>query len=177
MNILDGIILVPLIFFAFQGFRNGLLREVMGLGGVLLALFLGFRHMDDVGNLINRMFEINEVWVSVLSFVLIFAGVIIAIQLIIYSLEAVLKLALLSVPNRVLGLVFGVLKSSLFVSVFFILLLGLGQPKEETRNDSLLYPYIMMVAPAAYNAIGNIYPGSESFTDTVRRALEDFDFD
>jgi len=86
-------------------------------------------------------------------------------------------MALLSVPNRVLGLVFGVLKSSLFVSVFFILLLGLGQPKEETRNDSLLYPYIMMVAPAAYNAIGNIYPGSESFTDTVRRALEDFDFD
>lgn len=176
MNVLDGIILAPLAYFAFQGFRNGFLREVLGLGGVILALFLGFRYMGDLGDWISHIAGVTEIWMTVLAFVLIFGGVIIGMQLIIYSLEAVLKMAFLSMPNRIFGLLFGLLKSSLFVSVLFILLLGLGQPGEETRNESMLYPYIISVAPGAYNIIGTVYPGSEAFSETIRRAIEDFDF-
>jgi len=176
MNIIDGIILVPLLFFGFQGFRNGLLREVMGLGGVIAALFLGFRYMDELQTLLSNILDIEAIWLSILAFVLIFMGVIIAVQLLIHALEAVLKMALLSVPNRVLGMLFGLLKSAIFLSVLFILMLGLGLPGEDSREDSLLYEYVVPVAPAAYNVIGSVYPGTESFSETFQKALDEFDF-
>jgi len=177
MNVIDAIILVPLLYFGFQGFRNGLLREVLGLGGVLLALFLGFRHMDAVGKILDGLFDLDPVWVSVLSFVVLFVGIIAAVQILIISLEKVLKMALLSMPNRIFGLLFGLLKSSLFLSAFFILLLGFGVPDKETRHDSMLYPYVMAVAPAAYNLVGIIYPGTDSFTETIQKALEEYEID
>ncbi len=177
MNIIDGIILVPLLYFGFQGFRNGLLREVLGLGGVLLALFLGFRYMDDVADLLTGLIDLSPVWVSVIAFVILFGGIIAGVQVLILSLEKVLKMALLSMPNRIFGLLFGLLKSSLFLSAFFILLLGFGVPDKETRHDSLLYPYVMAVAPGVYNIVGIIYPGTDSFTETIQRAIEEYEID
>lgn len=171
LTFIDFLILVPLAVAGFTGFRNGLLREVLGLGGVLLALFLGFRYMTEVRLWLQPYVNTEEVWLSVLAFVLIFGLVFAAMQLLIRILEGVLKAALLSVPNKLLGMLFGLFKSGLFLSLLSILLLAFEQPSEQARSESVLYPYIVQVAPMAYDVLAYFYPNTDSFAESVEDAL------
>src|SRR5690625_7700146 len=56
MNILDLLILLPIAFFAYRGFKNGLIREVLGIVGIVLGVFLAFRYMDEAGAYIQPFF-------------------------------------------------------------------------------------------------------------------------
>ncbi|HCT54151.1 MAG TPA: CvpA family protein, partial [Balneola sp.] len=47
-------------------------------------------------------------------------------------------------------------------------------PAEETREDSLLYDYIIQVGPAAYETIAFIYPGAEGFTETIQENINKY---
>jgi len=173
MNILDGIILIPLLIAGFQGFKNGLVREVLGLAGVLVALFLAFRYMEPFSEYIGRMAETPDaVWIPFAAFALIFLVVIALVQATIIFLDKVLAMIFLSVPNRIFGLFFGFLKSSLFISLILLLLAGINFPDEDTRNKSALYPYMMTIAPSAYNLMGKIYPGTEEFSESIQRTLD-----
>lgn len=171
LTFIDFLILVPLAVAAFSGFRNGLLREVLGLGGVLLALFLGFRYMTEARLWLEGYVSTDEVWLSVLAFVLIFGLVFAGVQLMIRLLEGVLKAALLSIPNKLLGMCFGLFKSGLFLSLIFILLLAFEQPSEEARQSSVLYPVVVQVAPMAYDLLAHFYPNTESFAESIEDTL------
>ncbi|AXI99641.1 membrane protein required for colicin V production [Cyclonatronum proteinivorum] len=171
LTFIDILILVPLAVAAFSGFRNGLLREVLGLGGVLLALFLGFRYMTEVRFWLEPYIVTEEVWLSVLAFIIIFGLVFGGMQLLIRLLEGILKAALLSVPNKLLGMCFGLFKSGLFLSLIFILLLAFEQPSEEARQSSVLYPIVVQVAPMAYDLLAHVYPNTDSFAESIEDAL------
>lgn len=171
LTFIDFLILVPLAVAAFSGFRNGLLREVLGLGGVLLALFLGFRYMRDVSHWLESYISTDEVWLAVLAFILIFGLIFSGMQLLIRFLESILKAALLSVPNKLLGMCFGLFKTALFLSLFLILLLAFEQPSEEARQSSVLYPVVVQVAPMAYDLLAHFYPNTESFAESIEDAL------
>lgn len=170
MNLLDGIILIPLLFAGFQGFRNGLLREVMGLAGVVLSLFLAFRYLEQTAAVVSDVITISETYLPIVAFAVLFLSLLAGVQALIYIAEKILKMALLSLPNRLLGLAFSVLKSSLFISIFIILLAQVGLPDEQLREESLLYGYVAPVAPLAYDAVATVYPE----TETLAKTLEEF---
>lgn len=170
MNLLDGIILIPLLFAGFQGFRNGLMREVIGLVGVVLSLFLSFRYLDATSRAVADVITISDTYLPIVAFAVLFLSLLAGVQALIYLLEKILKLAMLSIPNRLLGLAFSVLKSSLFISIFLILLAQFNLPDEELREGSLLYGYVAPVAPGAYDALATVYPETENLAKT----LEDF---
>jgi membrane protein required for colicin V production len=177
MIIVDVIVLVVLAYFGFMGFKNGLLREVLGLTGVILALFLAFRYLDPLNQFFVRITGVNDMYSPLITFALIFLAVILATHLVIIALEYVIHFAFLSTPNRVLGLTFGVLKSSLFLSIMFLLLAGFEIPGEQTRKQSILYPYILGVAPVVYNVVGEVYPGTENFQQSVQKTLDEYHID
>ncbi|MFW6347398.1 MAG: CvpA family protein [Cyclonatronaceae bacterium] len=167
MNLLDGIILVPLLFAGFQGFRNGLMREVIGLVGVVLSLFVSFRYLDETARAVSDVITISETYLPIVAFAVLFLSLLAGVQALIYLLEKILKMAMLSLPNRLLGLAFSVLKSSVFISAFLILLALFDMPGEELREGSMLYGYITPVAPVAYDALATVYPETENLAQTL----------
>lgn len=177
MSILDIVILVILAYFGFAGFRNGLLREVLGLAGVVAGLFLAFRYLDPFNSWFVQLTGLDDAYAPIITFTLIFLLVILATQIIIIALEYVIKFAFLSMPNRVLGLTFGVLKSGLFVSLIFLLLAGLNMPGDKTKQQSLLYPYVLGIAPVTYNIVGTFYPGTEDFYQSIQKTLDKYHID
>ena len=170
MNLLDGIILIPLLFAGVQGFRNGLMREVIGLVGVVLSLFLSFRYLDETARAVSDVITISETYLPIVAFAVLFLSLLAAVQALIYLLEKILKMAMLTLPNRLLGLAFSVLKSSIFISAILILLAQFDQPGQELRDGSMLYGYVAPVAPVAYDALATVYPETENLAKT----LEDF---
>ena len=172
MNMIDLLILVPLLFFAFRGFRNGLVKEVFGLIGLVLAVFFSFQYMAEFSVLIREQLDTQSPYVPYFSFGILFLLVLLAVQVIIYFTEGLLRIVFLSLPNRLFGAVFSAFKSALVISIILLLFSGFALPDTETRSESLFYPYIIQLAPATYNVVANVYPGASSYLEAIQDAFE-----
>lgn len=175
MEILDLIIAVPLLYFAYKGAVNGIVKEVLNILGITLAVFLTFKYMDALSVLIQPFFEDESAaYIPFLSAALLFLGTLSVVAIIAYLTKELLKAVKLSMVNRILGAAFGILKSGMIVSTILLLLAGFNIPKDEVRDNSLLYPYIIYLGPWTYEAVAFIYPGAEGYTETIQENLSKY---
>jgi membrane protein required for colicin V production len=175
MHILDLIIAVPLLYFIYKGAVNGIVKEILNIVGITLAIFLTFKYMDALAVIITPFFEENaSPYIPFISSALIFLGTLTIVAVIGYLTKELLKAVKLSTVNRVLGAIFGFVKSGLVVSTILLLVAGFNIPKEEVRNESVLYPYIIYMGPWAYDAVALIYPGAENYTETIQENLSKY---
>lgn len=172
MNLLDYLILIPILFFCYRGFVNGIIQEVLSIVGIILAVFLSFQYMDAVGSLIRPMFSENAGYIPFLSGALIFIGTVAAVQLIAFLAKKFLETVKLNFLNRLAGLGFGFLKSGIVISALLLILAGFNLPSKEARDNSVAYPYIIYLAPYTYDTVAYIYPGAEYFTETIDKTLD-----
>ena len=176
MNQLDLLILLPLLFFCYRGFVNGFVKEVFGIVGTILAVFLTFQYMDVVGSWIQPLFDPKNSLVPFISAILIFVGTLTLVNILAFVIKKLLEAVQLNFINRLSGLVFGLLKSGIIISALLIILSGFGIPSEESRKSSMLYSYIMPLAPWAYNSVASVYPGAGELSDILDkyRSVESF---
>ncbi|MFO8028629.1 MAG: CvpA family protein [Cyclonatronaceae bacterium] len=171
MSYLDAIILLFIAFFAWNGFRNGLIREVFRIVGLVLAGFVAFQYAELFGTIIGSVTNISEIYLPYIGFALLFILALIAVQVVILFLDKLIQLLLLSIPNRLFGSLFGVAKSSLIVSILLIFLAGFGFPGNALKKESLLYAPILKVAPASYDIVAKVLPGVKPYRESVERYL------
>lgn len=174
MNILDFLIVLPLAYFCYRGFVNGLIKEVLSIIGIILAVFLTFQYMEPVGEFISPFFEPKSSFVPFVSGFLIFISTLAVVHLIAFLSRKFLETIRLNFINRISGAAFGFLKSGIVISAILLILAGFNIPSKEVRQDSATYAYMVYVAPWAYDAVASIYPGAEDFTATIRKTLENY---
>lgn len=174
MNLLDLIIISPIIYFSWRGFVNGLIKEVLSIVGIILALFLTFQFMDEVGSLIRPMFDSNSPAIPFVSGILIFVTTVSLVQAGAFLGRKFLEAIKLNFINRLSGLAFGLLKSGITVSVILLLLAGFGFPSEQSRQESLTYSTVIYVAPLTFDAMAFLFPGVEDFSGTVKTTLSNY---
>lgn len=174
MTLLDWIVFIILLYFAFKGFQNGLVKEVLSIIGIILAIFLSIRYMNAGAGLINSFFPNNIHYVPYIAAFIIFFGTLIIVHLIIYILNKLLKIVALNLPNRFLGLLFSTLKAGLLLSLILILLSGFNIPNQKARKQSVTYPYIITLAPATFNVIAYLDPGAKNYTKTIKQTLKNY---
>ncbi|HLR30869.1 MAG TPA: CvpA family protein, partial [Fodinibius sp.] len=90
MNILDLLILLPIAFFAYRGFKNGLIREVLGIVGIVLGVFLAFRYMDEAGAYIQPFFGEYVEYVPFVAAFIIFIGTLVVVNVLALMTKKVL---------------------------------------------------------------------------------------
>lgn len=174
MNLLDCLILLPIAYFCYRGFMNGIIKEVLSIVGIVLAVFLTFQYMEPVGNAIRPLFEDNSSVIPFVSALIIFIGTVGVVNLVAFLSKKFLETIKLNAVNRVAGAGFGFLKSGIIVSAVLLILAGFSLPSEQSRKDSTTYPYIIYLAPWAYDTVATIYPGAEDFTTTIEKTLEQY---
>jgi membrane protein required for colicin V production len=172
MNLLDFLILLPIAYFCYRGFRNGIIKEVFSIVGIVLAVFFTFQYMEPMGEVISPIFEEGDSIVPFVSALVIFIGTIIIANLIAYLSRKFLETIRLNFINRLSGVAFGFLKSGIIISAILIIMAGFDLPSQESREESVAYSYIIHMAPWAYNSVATIYPGAEDFTATVEKTLD-----
>jgi membrane protein required for colicin V production len=174
MNTLDFLILLPILFFAWRGFVNGLIKEVLSIAGIVLAVWLTFAYMDLFTSLIEPFFEGESSYIPVISATIIFLGTLGIVHLLAYLANRALEAVNLTAINRSLGLGFGALKSGIVISALLLLLAGFDLPSDQMREDSLTYSYVIYLAPLAYDAVTGLYPGADNFAETVTKTLGEY---
>lgn len=174
MNLLDVVILLPLLYFGYRGFVNGFIKEVLSILGIVLAVFLTFEYMNTVTALIRPYFSGEASYIPFVAGAILFIGTIAVVQLLAHLFKKALEAVNLNFLNRLSGMAFGVIKSGIVVSAVLLLLAGFNQPSEQSRQESMTYSTVVYFAPLAYDMVATIYPGAENFSQTIRKTLDEY---
>lgn len=152
INLIDLIILVPVLFFAWSGYRKGLIIEASTLVALILGLYFAIYFSDVAGGFLNKTFEIDQKYMGALSFVVTFIVVVFGVIAIGKALEKIVDVLLLGFLNKLGGAVFGMLKGALFISILIFAFSYFDMEKnvfsEEARQKSLFYEPVKSIAPA-----------------------------
>lgn len=143
MSYIDIVLLVPIVFGAYKGFRKGLVVEVFSLVGLLLGIIAAVYFPQYAEQLIVSTFQIDTGIVPILSFVVTFLVVMILVNLLGKVIEKMVDILALSFFNKLAGSGFGIVKSLLVLSVVLFLFEGVNRRfefiGEEKKQQSLLY--------------------------------------
>ncbi|MBN3035423.1 MAG: CvpA family protein [Bacteroidales bacterium] len=162
MNLLDILIVVPAIWFAYQGFRKGFIFELASLAGLVLGIYAGIHFSDEFAIWLERLFHINERYLPVVSFAILFILVVLLVYLAGRILEGMVNLLAAGFLNKLAGILFGTVKGLIMISVVF-LIINTFNPKiipEERKQGSWLYSPVSGIAPFLWNSIRILSPDS-----------------
>lgn len=157
MNFVDIIILVPLIFAAWRGFKKGLIIEVFTLLALLVGIYAGIHFSDWTSARIEDYFEIEANYLPVVAFTLTFLAVGAMIYFAGKMLEQMIKVVHLSLINKVFGVIFGVLKMVYILSIVLTLVETYDERGDfipaEIKENSLLYKPVKLTASSTIPAV------------------------
>ncbi len=155
VNVLDIIIVIPLLLFAYGGYKKGLIIEVASLAALVLGLYIAFFFSDFAASMLNDLFDMNQKYVAVIAFLMTFIVVIFVVISIGKVLEKFVEVLLLGFLNKLSGALFGMIKGALILSIliFVINYFNFGDyiMKKETRQNSLFYKPVELIAPTLYS--------------------------
>jgi uncharacterized membrane protein required for colicin V production len=75
MNGLDWAIIISLLISVYRGFRSGLVQQLFGLGGSILALVVAFRYCSGLGNALASWLNVSENLGNILAFIILVVGI------------------------------------------------------------------------------------------------------
>ena len=157
MNLIDIILIVPLGYAAWRGFKKGLIIEVFTLLALLVGIYAGIHFSDWTAARIAEYFEIEPNYLPVVAFTVTFLAIGAMVFFAGKMLERMVKVVNLSPINKILGVLFGMLKMIYTLSVILILVETYDERgdflPEDVKNNSLLYRPVKLTASATIPAI------------------------
>ncbi len=150
-NYIDYIILILILIGFILGYKDGLVRKLIGLAGLIAAVILAINYSTELGNYLAPAFNNEEYLAKIIAGILIFLGTILLVSIIkrlIHPVDKVNKFI-----NQFLGGIAGALQITFVLSVFLLLLNILSFPKEEDKDASVLYSSIYKIVPTAIELV------------------------
>jgi len=158
MNWLDAIIVVILILALVMGFINGLVKEVASLAALILGIWGAIKFSTFTAAKLYDYFDMTGHYVGIIAFLVTFGIIVVIIHFIGILADKLVTATALGFVNRILGIVFGLLKSVMIMSVFFVILNALDARHSflprKTIEESRFYNPISDIAPAIFPIIG-----------------------
>jgi membrane protein required for colicin V production len=169
MNYIDFFIIAILGFALIRGFIKGLIIEVASVLALILGIWGAIRFSGFVGQRLTEYFDLTTQYLGLIAFIITFIAIVLVIHLIANILDKLLEAVALGIPVKILGAVFGVLKSALILSIIFVIVNTIDErkgfmPKEKMQESVLYYP-ISDIAPMLFPLIegGDLLKSFERF--------------
>jgi membrane protein required for colicin V production len=158
MNWIDATILIILILSAVSGFTNGLVKEAASLAALILGIWGAIKFSTFTAEKLYDYFDMSGKYVGVIAFLVTFGIIVVIIHFIGNLADKVIHAVSLGFVNRLLGIGFGLLKSVLIMSVFFVILNAIDARKpflpRDRIEESKFYNPISDFAPMIFPIIG-----------------------
>ena len=143
MNFLDLLIIVPLVYAIWKGFQKGLIVEIFTLLALLAGIYCAVRFSDMLTDELAERVTGERTYLPILSFTLIFLAVGAMIYFAGKALEKVIKVAQLSLLNKLAGAFFSLAKMAFIISVIIVIWSSYDVDQKtitpETKEKSLLF--------------------------------------
>jgi len=158
MSLWDTIIFAILALGALAGWRSGLIRQAVGLAGVVIGILVGVALMDTVGGLVAPILRLSQGLAPILGFVIVFVGVQVAAVVSSNLLSSIVAVLRLSFLDRAGGGLLGVAKAAVISSLLLLVLNFGGRPGSAARSKSVLYEPIAQVVPELWGYLRGVFP-------------------
>ncbi|MBP3374055.1 MAG: CvpA family protein [Bacteroidaceae bacterium] len=154
MQTIDWILVVLLLLGAIRGWRTGLIKQVVSLGGLIAGLLIAKLCYAMVGDAIAPHIDNHTTLAHVLAFILIWIAVPVILGVLGEILTTVLdKLFVLGTVNSILGALLGLIKFQLIIGALIWVLCATKIIGENTMQQSVLCAPLKAVPEALYTAM------------------------
>lgn len=155
MNLLDFIILVPVVWLCIRGFMKGLIIEVATLAGMALGILAAYYFADDLQVFLKDSFSFSTQGTRIVAYILIFLVVLLVVFLIGKIVEKTVDLMAMGWLNKLLGAIVGIIKGIMIVCLALYLINKFDTRQKvitpQVKENSLFYGPAMdvvhLVAP------------------------------
>lgn len=139
MNGFDIVFFLVLLFGSWKGWSNGLLKEVLGLIGVFVGLYVARLLYEQVGFYLAPHLGTPPAVANIIAFALLWMGVPILLSILGSLLTKFLELVGLDGINHIGGLVVSLVKYVLLLGVLCNVLVITHLVSEEAQQTSTLF--------------------------------------
>ena len=154
MNIIDIIILVCCIPALFHGFSKGFVSQAISLVALVLGVWMSFKFSAPLGEWLKSFADLPGTVLNIIAFALILIMVMLVLKLVGIALEKVIKVAMLGWLNKLLGVVFSLLKAVLIIGLVIIMFDAVYSlipfVSSDTLSESVLYQPIKDIANTVF---------------------------
>lgn len=154
MGIFDIIIAVILVFGFIRGLMKGLFVEVASLAALVAGVYGAIHFSYFVGDFLNEKVSWSEQYITLASFAITFAIIVLAISLLGKLFTKLADFAYLGWINKILGGVFGALKLALILSIVLLVFDKFNNTipfvNAEEKEKSILYEPVRKLAPMLF---------------------------
>lgn len=174
MNIIDIVILIPFAWFAYQGFKKGLIIGVASLAALIIGIYAALYFSGIVAGFLTEELNIKTDYLPIISFIVTFIGVVILVHFLGKLLEKLINMVALGFLNKLTGAVFGVLKAAIFLSVLILIINHFDGKliSEEKRESSFLYDPVSEIAPFLWKKFQDLEIDDERFQEQKEKIEE-----
>ncbi len=163
-------ILILLGFGGYQGFRTGLLLQLLGIIAFFLAVIAGFHLMYWGVDMLSEFINGYENFLPFIAFFIIFIVIMVLINLIGKGLKSLLDMTLLGSFDSLVGAIAGMLKWALVLSLItWVVETFAPFSIDSFGDDSVLYPIIASFAPFLLDVFSGLLP---IFQELIRNQPE-----
>lgn len=160
MNTFDIILAALLLFGFIRGLFKGLFVEVASLIALIAGVYGAIHFSYFVGNFLADRVSWEERYITIVSFTITFAIIVLVIGLLGKLFTKIADFASLGMVNKILGGVFGALKIGLILSIVLIVFTKLNNTipfiSEDQKEDSILYEPVKNFAPTLFPNFLNV---------------------
>lgn len=139
MNFLDIILIIPMAYFVYKGYKRGIIFEAAAIAGIILGCYAAIHFSYWVAELL----QMEGDSAMLIAFLVTFLGVVVLSRFVGRFAEGILKLVHVGMLNDLLGAVLGLAKAVCILSILLhpVLLIDHEQKliKPETKESSVFF--------------------------------------
>ena len=143
MSIVDIILLICFVPALISGIRKGFISQVISIVSLIGGVWLSYEFSEPVGAWLSQYIETTENVLKLISFIIIMIAVFAGLALVGKLLEGIINFVMLGWVNKLLGVVFALLKTGLIVGLVIMLFCSLNNNlhlvSDEILAESVLF--------------------------------------
>ena len=142
MSYLDIFLIIIIGWGAYNGFLKGLIQELASILGIIFGIYLAKNYYSFLDQKLYLLFESEANYLSLISAIIIFLLTIMIFKIVASFLTKFLKLIALGLLNKIIGAIFGVLKSLLILCVIIFVFSKINNVVNIIEKDKLQESFI-----------------------------------
>jgi len=153
-SLVDIAIVVVMLVSVVTGFSRGFVRELFAIGLWGIAIFTSLHYSPVLGGMLKPWIAQDQLR-SIIAFVAFLAFILLVGGLIVSTISFLIHKSGLSGTDRILGMVFGILRAIFVVALLFVVLDLSGIQLGSYQKQSKLYPQFTNVIAWVQSLIPN----------------------
>ncbi len=174
MNYIDFILLGGLAVGFILGFKDGIIRKLIGLLGVVTGLFASFMLAETLGAILIGFFDNEKNLSNIIAGILIFFAVLALFSIlkrVIHPADKINKFV-----NQFLGGIFGIIQMAYFLSGFLLFFHIFNLPPENIVKNSVSYETVYKLLPETIDfVLGDKNATQDYLKDFLKKAEQETD--